>query len=536
MLSGSGSTRHYPPTISPAYGCFYYSQYCTISGDAGSTIYYTLDGSTPTTGSTVYSSGFYVSSSTTVKAIAVLSGVPSAVTTSFIQIDPYSAPVTQSYPVLWLKADNGVTVSGSNVTAWQDMTSYNNSASQSTSGLQPTFTSSAANGLPAVTFNGSQYMTFGPGFAGFSGCTIFLVTNPTSVSAGATFFDFGNGGASNDISATQPSSTDLTYYCYNGSTPTSLAATSAVTTGQYQLITIAQDSSGNTTISTNTSADASGSMHQPSYTTRSNNYLGTDASTTYSFNGSICELIVIPNLLSASQTQKIQAYLYARYGILVDPPSITPAFGCFSSTQTVSMTGDPGCSMYYTTNGSTPSNSSTPYTGAFNVSSSTTVKAIAYQTFGNSAVSQSYVQIDPNVADMSSAIPYAKLWLKADNGVTTSSSKISSWQDLITGGYAVQSNSTNQPTLTSSVINGLPGAQFDGSTSFMQLPSGYYFGDATNMFVVVKPSSVSSGARIIELGNGASNNNMYLSEDSSTSFSFYSFYGSTPNSISAPVG
>ena len=170
------------------------------------------------------------------------------------------------------------------------------------------------------------------------------------------------------------------------------------------------------------------------------------------------------------------------------------------------------------------------------MSSSTTVKAIAYQTFGNSAVSQSYVQIDPNVADMSSAIPYAKLWLKADNGVTTSSSKISSWQDLITGGYAVQSNSTNQPTLTSSVINGLPGAQFDGSTSFMQLPSGYYFGDATNMFVVVKPSSVSSGARIIELGNGASNNNMYLSEDSSTSFSFYSFYGSTPNSISALVG
>ena len=53
----------------------------TISGLSGSEIRYTTDGTTPTSGSTLYSGPFTLSDSATVKAIAIKDGVTSAVTT-----------------------------------------------------------------------------------------------------------------------------------------------------------------------------------------------------------------------------------------------------------------------------------------------------------------------------------------------------------------------------------------------------------------------------------------------------------------------
>lgn len=62
------------PVILPATGSFTGIQTVTITAGAGATIYYTTDGSTPTTGSTVYSGGFAVNVTTTVKAVAVEPG------------------------------------------------------------------------------------------------------------------------------------------------------------------------------------------------------------------------------------------------------------------------------------------------------------------------------------------------------------------------------------------------------------------------------------------------------------------------------
>ena len=60
------------------------------------------------------------------------------------------------------------------------------------------------------------------------------------------------------------------------------------------------------------------------------------------------------------------------------PPSFSPASGTFNSPQSVMLSDStPGASIYYTTNGSNPTTSSTLYTGPIAVASTTTIKAIA---------------------------------------------------------------------------------------------------------------------------------------------------------------
>lgn len=68
------------PTFSPKGGTFYSAQEVTIaSATPGATIHYTLDGSTPTTASAVYSAPIAIANTTTVKAIAIAAGVNSEV-------------------------------------------------------------------------------------------------------------------------------------------------------------------------------------------------------------------------------------------------------------------------------------------------------------------------------------------------------------------------------------------------------------------------------------------------------------------------
>jgi hypothetical protein len=69
-------------------------------------------------------------------------------------------------------------------------------------------------------------------------------------------------------------------------------------------------------------------------------------------------------------------------------PVISPAAGSFTSAQSVTITDSTaGAVIYYTLNGTTPTASSTLYTGAITVSSTETIEAIAIASgFSNSAV------------------------------------------------------------------------------------------------------------------------------------------------------
>ncbi len=99
------------PTFSPASGTSFSSALSVSLNESttGSTIYYTTDGSTPTTSSSVYSSAITIDASTTFNAIAVASGVTSAVGTASYTLTTQSAgaPVNDDFngaslnPSLW---------------------------------------------------------------------------------------------------------------------------------------------------------------------------------------------------------------------------------------------------------------------------------------------------------------------------------------------------------------------------------------------------------------------------------------------------
>ena len=80
---GSGGGQQTVSVSAPVFAGetqFEESTQVSMSAEAGATIHYTLDGSTPTAESAVYSAPITLSDTTTVKAIAVKDGVSSSVT------------------------------------------------------------------------------------------------------------------------------------------------------------------------------------------------------------------------------------------------------------------------------------------------------------------------------------------------------------------------------------------------------------------------------------------------------------------------
>ncbi|MBR5699406.1 MAG: chitobiase/beta-hexosaminidase C-terminal domain-containing protein [Prevotella sp.] len=100
------------PTFSPGEGTFTSAQSVSIScTTSGATIYYTIDGNDPTTSSSVYSSPIAVSTTTTIKAIAVKSGMDnSEVATATYMIVNIEHAGTESDPYTVADARNAIDV------------------------------------------------------------------------------------------------------------------------------------------------------------------------------------------------------------------------------------------------------------------------------------------------------------------------------------------------------------------------------------------------------------------------------------------
>ena len=121
------------------------------------------------------------------------------------------------------------------------------------------------------------------------------------------------------------------------------------------------------------------------------------------------------NTLSVAASETVYAYVHgcpgyvdssiasAAYVILAPAatPTFSPAGGSYTTPQSVNIAdATSGATIYYTTNGTTPTTSSTQYTGPITVSSTETLEAIAVATGDtNSAVASATYTITPVVCN-----------------------------------------------------------------------------------------------------------------------------------------
>jgi hypothetical protein len=117
--------------------------------------------------------GFHISQSRLTRSSLFLMGL--IVATPFTG---YSQTVPMSNLRLWLKADAGRTMNGSNVAVWADQSGNNLQATQTTASRQPVLVSSAVNGKPAFRFDGvDDYLAFPLDLNNYSGVTLVVVSS-----------------------------------------------------------------------------------------------------------------------------------------------------------------------------------------------------------------------------------------------------------------------------------------------------------------------------------------------------------------------
>lgn len=322
-------------------GTYTSAQSITLTGSDDSgvnpTIYYTLDGSTPTTSSTVYSSPIAISANTTLKYFAKDgSGNTSSVVTQTYTMNIAVADTTP--PTVTASVAGGTYTSSQTVT----LTGTDNS------GVTPTI---------YYTLDGSTPTTS-------SG----VYSNPLTISSTTTLKYFAKD-ASGNASVVQTQ-----VYTINIPDTTPPVVTASPTSGTYtstQTVTLsATDNSGGATTIYYT-VDGS------TPTTSSSVYSG-------AISVSSTETIKYFAKDTAGNSSAVQS---ATYTINIDttPPVITasPVTGTYTSAQTVTLSSNETATIYYTTDGTTPTTASTVYTTPISISATTTLQFIGKDTAGN---------------------------------------------------------------------------------------------------------------------------------------------------------
>jgi hypothetical protein len=299
----------------------------TISdATAGTTIYYTTNGTTPTTSSTVYSGSITVSATETLEAIAVETGYtnsPAATAAYTITAAAgLSAPVFSPAPGTFTSPQS-VTISDATTGAAIYYTTDGTTPTASSTRYMGAIWQSSTQTLKAIAID--------TGYANSAITTAAYIIAP--VLPAPTFSPQG-GGASWALFTTPPAVTLSDsqagvsfYYTTNGSTPTT---SSTLYTGP---ITV------NVTETIEAIAVETGYTNSPA-----------------------------------------SSMLYTIAPIL-PAPTFSLAAGTYSTSQKVTISdATAGTTIYYTTNGTTPTTSSTKYSSAISVSATETLKAIAVES------------------------------------------------------------------------------------------------------------------------------------------------------------
>jgi hypothetical protein len=529
-----------PPGISPASGTYHSAQSIAISNNAaGATVYYTTDGTIPTTASAVYSAPFSVSSNTTVQAVAVTSSaIQSAVASAkylFPAATVYYAPAAGTY-----LTPQSVSITSRTTGA---------AIYYTTDGTTPTAASTLYTGPVSVSANTTlTAIAVATGYtSSFPNSATYTITLP----AAAPMFSLAGGQytSAQSVVLTDATPGAIIYYTTNGSTPTTSSAIygGPIPVGASETIEAVALASGGTLSPV---ASSSYTITLPAATpviTPGPGTFGTAQTVTisdatqnavvfYSTNGTTptTSSAIYSGPFSVSSNSRVQAIATANnfsqsavasvnYSFPAATPSIAPASGTYISNQTVSLsTSTTGAAIYYTTNGTTPSTSSTLYSGPFTVSSNETVEAIAAAANYNNSpvVSATYTITPPAASPVFSVAP----------GQYTSVQTVAI-SDATPGAAIYYTTNGSTPTTASALYTGpitVGATQTIGAVALANGDSLSQVASAT--YTITLPTSTP----VISPGSGtfATAQTVTISDATPSAIVYYTVNGSVPNTSS----
>lgn len=346
------------PLISPAGAFFTNSVNVSISAAVpGTRIFYTLDGSIPTTSSPLYTNAFTLTNTTTVKALATLSNAfPSAPTVArFVRLQPGNTIAGFGDSGAGWTLNGGATVSQDVLTLTDGSTGEARSAyfhtAQSISAFTVQFIYQSTGGADGATFvlqNSTAGLTAvgaGGGGLGYGGI---------SPSAAIEFNLYsGQGGSGTRLALNGVTGN------YNSTLPLDLGS------GNEILVTLTYD--GNV-LSEDLLDEVTGQVY---HATNNINLPVTidDGNALVGFTGGTGGL---------ASRQTVTSFTYTLKTPPGPMPAISPNGGVFTNAAYVTLTtGIAGAVVYYTLDGSTPSTKSIPYAGVVILTNTTVLKAVA---------------------------------------------------------------------------------------------------------------------------------------------------------------
>ncbi len=356
------STACATPTFSPAAGAVLSGTEVSIScATDGATIHYTTDGTEPTASSATYSAAIPVTSEMTIKAIAVKDGYDNS--------SVASAAYTIATPLTTMQAIfEAATAAGS--TATPTYITFSNTwvvTGVSTNGKN-VYITDGTKGMILFNTAGNMGLVVGNTLSGTVQCNIKLYNGAAELD-GFTTEGLTKGTA--DLPNVQALDAE------------GIAALTGANTGS--LIKI----SGECTSESSKYYIAGVQLYNQLYS------FSVSAGTNYECTGVYVQYNTTNEILPRSAADIVAQTSVAN-------PTFSPAAGEYTEVQnvTLSCTTD-GATVYYTTDGTNPTNESTAYSSAIEVGASMTIKAIAYKGEDHSeVVSAAYtinLPVDPEV-------------------------------------------------------------------------------------------------------------------------------------------
>jgi hypothetical protein len=347
-----------PPTFTPAGGTYSITQTVTISDTtAGALIYYTTNGTTPTAASTFYSGPITVSASETVEAIALSAGnSPSAVGKT-----AYSIPLGFTGPAVAQQCNNMVQF-GKKVACVLNGIGAGHTLVIGIGGISPTnpgiVTTSSGTPVRAITDGNTLSGWVLLNASGGSNQIVLSVNSDARLWLSVVEYENIaasplDGAAGANLSASWQSNGFLNTPNFNTSSPSDaiwtfcsgVSAPPNVGVSPIAFTGLPTPTGGNLLVETGNTAAA-----------------GTYHGQCSSNEGEIVALALKPGTALAQAAT----------------PAFSLASGIYTSAQSVTISDStPGATIYYTTNGTTPTNGSNVYSAPITVSASETVEAIA---------------------------------------------------------------------------------------------------------------------------------------------------------------